>query len=61
MRDQHVGMRIRLQVILEPVAAFKIEVVGGLIEQQEVWFLQQQLGQGDAPVGCRARYLQRRC
>src|SRR5579859_1738181 len=45
VRDQHVGMRIVDEILFEPVSGFKIKVVRGLVQQQEVGFLQQQLGQ----------------
>ena len=45
--DNEDGARIGLEVALEPVHALGIEVVGGLVEQQEVGRLQQQLAQGD--------------
>ena len=48
VRDQHEGVRIILQIFFQPVAGFKVEMVRGLVEQQEVGFLQQQLGQGEA-------------
>ena len=33
VRDQHEGVRIVLQIFFQPVAGFKIEMVGGLVEQ----------------------------
>src|SRR3974390_1252657 len=36
VRDQHVGVRILQQVLLQPVAGFQVEVVGGLVQQQQV-------------------------
>ena len=48
MRDQDVGKRILQQKSLQPVAGFEIEMVGGLVEQQQVGLRQQQLGECDA-------------
>ncbi len=45
MRDEHQGVRIIVQIFFQPVARFQVEMVGGLVEQQQVGFLQQQLGQ----------------
>ena len=39
---------ILLQVLFQPVDGFGIEVVGGLVEQEHVGFLQQQAAQGHA-------------
>ncbi len=41
-------MRIGVEVLLEPVACLEIEVVGRLVEQQQVRLMQQQFGQRDA-------------
>ena len=48
MRDQHEGVRIVAEILFQPVAGFQVEMVGGLVEQQQVRLLQQQLGQRDA-------------
>ena len=45
VRDQHQGVRIIVQIFFQPVARFQIKMVGGFVEQQQVGFLQQQLGQ----------------
>ena len=45
MRDQHKGVLIVAQVIFKPVARLEIQVVRRLIEQQQGWLLEQQLGQ----------------
>ncbi len=39
-----------VEVLLEPEHALGVEVVGGLVEQQQVGLLQQQLGQRDAAL-----------
>ena len=46
VRDHDEGRWIALQIRLEPVARFEVEVVGGLIEQKEAGLLQEQFGQG---------------
>ena len=48
MRDQHEGVRVGGQILFQPVAGFQVEVVGGLVEQQQVGLFEQQLGQRDA-------------
>ena len=47
MRDEDDGVRIGVQVLLEPVARLEIEMVGRLVEQQQVRLAEQQLGQRD--------------
>ena len=42
------GVRIGVQILLEPVARFEVEVIGRLVEQQQVRLAQQQLGERDA-------------
>ena len=44
------GAVVLLQVLLEPEHALGVEVVGGLVEQQQVGLLQQQLGERDAAL-----------
>ncbi len=41
MRDENVTERIAVQIILKPVAGFEVEVVGGLVEEQQVGLGQQ--------------------
>ena len=48
VRDQHERVRIVVEILFQPVARFEIEMVGRLVEQQQVRFLQQQLRQRDA-------------
>ena len=48
VRDQDESVGIMRQILFQPVAGFEIEMVGWLVEQQQIRFLQQQLGQGDA-------------
>ena len=57
VRDQHEGERILQQILLEPVAGFEIEVVGGLVEQQQVRLFEQQLGQRDAHLPAAGEFL----
>ena len=68
MADHHDGGALLDQVALQPLDRLHIQVVGGLIEQQQVGILQQDLAQGDAhlpaarvvghqllgPLGCEA-------
>ena len=48
MRDQNESVGIAVKIVFEPVAGFQVEVVGGLVEQQQVGLCQQQLGQRNA-------------
>jgi len=48
VRDEDDGVGVAAQEGLEPVARLEVEVVGGLVEEQELRLLQQQGGQGDA-------------
>ena len=48
VRDKDVTEGISPEIVLEPVTSFKIQVVGGLIEQQQIGLGQQQFGQCDA-------------
>ena len=45
MGNQDKGIFIILQVTLEPVDMLRIQVVGRLIQKQDVWFFQKELGQ----------------
>jgi hypothetical protein len=47
VRDQNHRVRIRVQVLLEPVAGLEVEVIGRLVEQQQVRLAEQQLGERD--------------
>ena len=47
VRDEDDGVRVAVQVLLEPVAGFEVEVVRGLVEQQQARLAEQQPGQGD--------------
>ncbi len=48
VRNQDEGVRIVSQILLQPVARFQIQVIGGLVEQQQIGFFEQQFGQRDA-------------
>ena len=48
MRDRQHGARVLRQVLFEPLHTLGVEVVGGLVEQQEVRLLEQQLAQRDS-------------
>ena len=45
---EHEGVRIVGEIVLEPVAGLEVEMVRGLVEQQNVRPLEDQLGEGDA-------------
>ena len=46
--DEDVAEGIVLEVVLKPVAGFEIEMVGGLVEKQQIGLGEQQFGQRDA-------------
>ncbi len=48
VRDQDVAVGIAVEIVLQPIAGFEVQVVGRLVEQQQAGLLQQQLGQRDA-------------
>ena len=48
VRDEDDGVRVVVEVLLEPVARLEVEVVGRLVEQQQVGAREQQLGERDA-------------
>ena len=50
MGDEHDRAGILLQVPFEPGDALRVEVVGRLIQQQEVGALEQDLAEGDPPA-----------
>jgi len=43
VRNQHKRVGIVGQVLFQPVTSFEIKMVGGLVQQQQVGLLQQQL------------------
>ena len=50
MGDQHDRAGIIVQCSLQPSDAFGVQVVGRLVEQQQVGLFQQQPAEGDAPA-----------
>ncbi len=46
MGDGDDGAGVFLQVLLEPQHRLGVEVVGGLVEEEQVWGLEEQLAQG---------------
>ena len=48
MRDENEGVRVGFEIAFKPVAGFEIEVIGGLVEKQQVGFFEQQFGERDA-------------
>ena len=47
VRDQQECKGILVQVLFQPVARFKVQVVGGFVEKKQVGFLEQQFGEGN--------------
>ena len=47
---QHDAAGVVLEIALEPGDRLRVEMVGRLVEQQDVGLGEQQLGQGDAPL-----------
>ena len=56
VRNQHEGVGIVAEILFQPVARFEIEMVGRLVEQQQVRLLQQQLGQRDAHLPAAGKF-----
>ena len=48
VRDEDEAVGVVIEVFLEPVAGFEVEVVGGLIQEQKRRLLQEQFGERDA-------------
>ena len=48
MRDGHDGARVAVQELLQPQHGLGVQVVGGLVKQQQVGSLKQQLAEGHA-------------
>ena len=48
MADDDHSVRIARQMILQPERAFEIEIVGRLVEQQQIWFREQRCGERNA-------------
>ena len=57
MRNQHNRVRVIGQVLLQPIAGFQIQVIGGFIQQQQVRLFEQQLGQSDAHLPAAGKLL----
>ena len=47
VRDEYEGIGIIFQVVLQPVARLQVEMIGWLVQQQQVRLLQQKLRQGN--------------
>ena len=56
VRDQHKSVGIVAEIFLQPVAGFEIKMVGGLVQQQQVGLLQQQLDQRDAHLPAAGKF-----
>ena len=48
VRDDQHGVRVARHVVLEPQSAFEVEIVGGLVEEQQVGLREQHRGECDA-------------
>ena len=59
VRDEDHRVRIGVQVLLEPVARFEIEMVGRLVEQQQIRLAEQQLRERDAHLPAAGKRLGR--
>ncbi len=46
--DHHQRCGLLQQVTLQPLDRLDVQVVGGLVQQQQVWFLEKDLAEGDA-------------
>src|SRR5205814_1249868 len=57
VRDQHKGVGVIRQIFFQPVASFKIKMVGGFIEQEQVRLLQQELGQGNSHLPATGEFI----
>ena len=56
VRDEDKGVGIAAQILFQPVAGFEIEMVGGLVEQEQIRLLQQQLGERDAHLPAAGKF-----
>src|SRR5579863_9076913 len=59
MGDENVSERIVVQISFQPIAGFEIQVIGGLIEQQQIGSFQEQLGQPYAHLPAAREFLYR--
>mmetsp|Transcript_26521 Transcript_26521/g.85032 ORF Transcript_26521/g.85032 Transcript_26521/m.85032 type:complete len:351 (+) Transcript_26521:644-1696(+) len=48
VRDEEEALRVRGEVLLEPDARLQVEVVGRLVQQQQLWRSEERLGERDA-------------
>ncbi len=46
--DQDEGVGVGGEIAFEPVAGFQVEMIGGLVEKEDVGLGEEQLGEGDA-------------
>ena len=56
MGDQYKGVRIIAEVILQPVAGFEVEMIGGLVEEEKIGLLQEEFGEGDAHLPAAGKF-----
>ncbi len=57
VRDEDVTERVALKVALEPVARLQVQMVRGLVEQQQVGPGEQQFGESDAHLPAAAELI----
>ncbi len=50
MGDGNDGAFVVAQMMFEPCYGFGVEVVGGLVEQENIGFGEQEAGEGDAAL-----------
>ncbi len=57
VRNQHESERVVAKIFFQPVARFEVEVIGRLVEQQQIRLFEQQLGQRDAHLPAAGKFL----
>src|ERR1700722_11852710 len=57
VRNKDVAVGVVVEIAFQPIASFQIEVVGGLVQQQQAGLLQQQLGERDAHLPAAGKLL----
>ncbi len=56
VRDEHVSMGIVVEILLQPVARFQIEMVRWFVKQKKVRFFQKQLSQCNAHLPATGKF-----
>ena len=57
MGNEHDRVRVVSEVVLEPIAGFEVEMVGGLVEKEKIRLRQKKLGERDAHLPAPAERL----